>query len=40
MTLIDFVLANPFGVILGLSVAVSIIAVVYAVMAADAEGRH
>ena len=39
MTFLDFVLAHPLGVALGLGVAVAICAITYAVLAADSEGR-
>lgn len=39
MTFLDFALANPFGVAFGLVLAVMILAIVWAIIAADAEGR-
>ncbi|MFJ9558349.1 hypothetical protein ACIRPH_31465 [Nocardiopsis sp. NPDC101807] len=39
MTFIDFILANPLGAALGVLVAVSIAAILYAAIAADSEGR-
>jgi len=39
MNLIDFILANPFGTLLGVLVAVSVAAILYATIAADSEGR-
>lgn len=39
MSFLDFVLANPFGVAFGLVLAVVSTAIVWAMIAADAEGR-
>lgn len=39
MSLLDFALANPFGAAFGLVLAVLILAIGWAMIAADSEGR-